>query len=231
MALTGSAFHDAANTGPRACHSIPSGGTFSVYSRAHIQARPQAVYDALLDVGRWPEWNSFVPAVTITSHPHPHHPHLRMEQGVNMIFHVRMTPTDRQNSRETCTHVDHLRLRKAESTLPAVTRVRWDMHNAAVMTPSFVLKAQRTHEIEELADGTTEYRNWETFAGILAKTVRKRYGDTLRDRFADWAQDLKRYVEGRENGGVRMAEMAAGADVMGADEVDVSASPSPARPV
>ncbi|KXL49663.1 hypothetical protein M433DRAFT_158563 [Acidomyces richmondensis BFW] len=209
MALSGSAFHDAANMGPRTCHSIPSGGTFSVYSRTHIQARPQEVYDALLDVGRWPEWNSFVPRVTITSHPQPHHAHLRMEQGVNMIFHVRMSPTDHQTSRETCTHVDNLRTRESGSSLPAVTRVRWDLHNAAIMVPNFVLKAQRTHEIEELADGTTEYRNWETFAGMLARMVRKRYGGALRDRFADWAQDLKRYVEGRDGGGMKMAERSA----------------------
>lgn len=84
--LTGAAFHDASQTGPRATHSIPTGGLFSVYASTTIAAPPRAVLDALLDIQNWTEWNTFVPSVDITSHPHPHTKVLHMEEGTNMTF-------------------------------------------------------------------------------------------------------------------------------------------------
>lgn len=89
--LTGDAFRDPSNHGPRATAQLRDGGHFSVYASTRIRAPPQAVYDAILDIQSWPKWNTFVPKVEVTQHPHPHQPNLRMMEGTNMTFHVQMT--------------------------------------------------------------------------------------------------------------------------------------------
>jgi len=193
--LLGEAFHDLSKTGPRASHNIPDGGVFSVYASTAIHAPPQAVYDAILDVRKWKEWNTFVPEVTITSHPHSHSKDIKMTEGVNMTFHVKMKPDEQPTtSKETCTHVSHVHTR-ANHGPPAITTIRWNLHNAAIMTPGFLIKAERTNEIEEAEDGTTRYRTWQTFGGWASNLVKSRYEQVLQDRFKDWCRDLKKYVE------------------------------------
>ncbi|KAK3117206.1 hypothetical protein LTR53_001633 [Teratosphaeriaceae sp. CCFEE 6253] len=189
--LTGAAFHDPLNTGPRPTHDHPTGGLFSIYAETAIAAPPRAVHDALLDINAWPAWNSFVPEVHITSHPHSHLANLRMVEGTNMIFHLQITPTERITTRQACSHIGELRTLR-DHAAPAVTRIRWDLHNATSMVPGFMLKAQRVNEIEDLGDG----RTWETFAGWRASHYRKAYEGALRERFAEWCRDLKGYVEG-----------------------------------
>lgn len=163
--LSGEAFRDASQTGPRATYQIPNGGTFSVYASCNIAAPPQAVYDALLDVNKWPQWNTFVPKVDITGHPHPHGQNLKMMEGTNMTFHVQMTPAEKTTSKEACTHVEPLKLRTKHGSMARgklahqdsstsrevlgktpVTRIRWNLHNASIMAPGFLIKAERVRE-------------------------------------------------------------------------------------
>lgn len=198
-ALTGSAFHDPNNTGPRETHDLRDGGLFSIYAATDISAPPRAVLDALLDVQNWPKWNTFVYSVTITSHPHPHSKNQRMVEGTNMIFHCQMTPSERTSSREACSHISPFRTRQDHPSRP-VTYVRWDLHNAMLMIPAFLLKAQRVNEIEDLGEGRCRYRTWQSFAGWSAGNVRKKYEGPLKERFGDWCRDLKRYVEGMQGG-------------------------------
>lgn len=196
--LQGEAFRDPSNTGPRASHNIPNGGSFSIYADTVIDAPPQAVYDALLDIDKWPEWNTFVPAVHITSHPHAHHKSLRMMEGTNMTFDVQMTKDEKTTSKEVCNHVGQLKT-LANHAPPAITHIRWSLHNAALMAPGFVIKAERTNEIEDLGNGKTMYRTWETFGGWVAKSmIQKKYEQALKDRFQEWCQDLKKYLEGKQ---------------------------------
>ncbi|KAF2858591.1 hypothetical protein K470DRAFT_259675 [Piedraia hortae CBS 480.64] len=193
-ALSGDAFYDHNNTGPRASYSIPDGGTFSIYSETLIRAPPQAVYDAILDIQNWKGWNSFVYDVQINAHPNAHDANLRMRDGVNMTFFTQLNANEKSKSKETCTWVDGVQTRK-DGKQPFVTRIRWDLHNAGAMIPSFVLRAQRTNEIEELEDSTTMYRTWETFGGLAAAVVKWKYEQDLKDRFDDWCRDLKKHVE------------------------------------
>ncbi|EMC93961.1 hypothetical protein BAUCODRAFT_216246 [Baudoinia panamericana UAMH 10762] len=195
--LEGDAFRDANNTGPRRSHYLENGGVFSIYADTKINAPPKAVYDAILDIEKWKDWNSFVFDVKVTSHPHSHHRALRMEEGTNMIFSVRMTEDDRTTSKEQCTHVGPLRT-LADHDPPALTHIRWSLHNAALMAPGFVIKAERTNELEDVGDGTTIYRTWQTFGGMFANSVKKKYEQALKDRFQDWCRDLKAYVEGKQ---------------------------------
>lgn len=77
-----------------------------------------------------------------------------------------------------------------------VTRIRWNLHNASIMTPGWVIRAERVNEIEELeGDEGTEYRTWEAFGGLAARKVKSKYESVLQERFSDWCRDLKKYVE------------------------------------
>ncbi|RMY78690.1 hypothetical protein D0863_00488 [Hortaea werneckii] len=232
--LSGDAFHDPSNTGPRTTQQIRDGGTFSVYASIAINAPTQVVYDAILDVQKWHEWNTFVPKVDITGHPHPHKGRLKMMEGTNMTFHVQMTPDEQTTSKETCSHCEPLKLRTKHGSMPLanslphepslpdnltssakgteflgkapLTRIRWNLHNASIMTPGWVIKAERVSEIEEAEDGTTLYRTWEAFGGLAASHVKKKYGEVLQARFQDWCRDLKKYAEGKREGGSEGAE-------------------------
>jgi hypothetical protein len=201
--LKGDAFHDPSATGPRASHHIPNGGVFSVYQSVKINAPPKAVYDTLLDIRNYKEWNTFVPEITITSHPHSHHKDLKMEQGTNMIFHYKLTgctdPTKENIDRkEVCSHIDRLKTPENHPGTPRITRIRWDMHNAGYLSPAFLLKSQCSHELEELEDGMTMYRMWKTWGGLQAGKIKKKYEQALKEGFEHWCRDLKNYVEGKQ---------------------------------
>ncbi|KAF2483376.1 hypothetical protein BDY17DRAFT_146258 [Neohortaea acidophila] len=200
-ALKGADFHNSELTGPRPTHNIPSGGLFSAYSAVAIAAPPQVVYDALLDVGDWKQWNTFVYNVKITKNPNPHgtgqRSHTRMTGGTCMIFYrnISYDPPKQAESRQVVTLVEKLKLAKDGHNAPCVTRIRWQLDNAAISTPGFLLKCERINEIEEAADGTTIYRTWEVFAGPLARTVRTNFEQNWRYRLQDWTRDLKQWCE------------------------------------
>ena len=162
--LEGDAFRDPSNSGPRKTHDI-EGGVFSIYAETEINAPPEAVVAALLDVQKWHEWNSFIPFVQITSHPHSHKKHLKMMEGTNMIFHLQITPEEQITTREACSHIGQIRT-LANHAAPALTHIRWDMHNATSMLPGFLLKAQRVNEIEDLGKGKCIYRTWGVVWGL-----------------------------------------------------------------
>jgi hypothetical protein len=198
--LTGDAFHDPDNMGFRPTHSIPKGGAFSVYANAEINAHPQAVKDAVLDIQKYKEWNTTVVDVTITSHPHSHNKHLKMMEGTNMVFHIQLTPEEVIERKEACSHIGRLRTLEDHDP-PALTHIRWDLHNAVLSLPGFVFKAQTVVELEDLGHGKTMYRMWQTFAGMGASKFQKKYEPYLKNGFNAWVQDLKRYVEGQHAAG------------------------------
>lgn len=114
-----------------------------------------------------------------------------------MIFHVELVkdPPYKSKSREVATLVEDLKLAKDGHSTPCITRIRWSLDNAAISTPGFLLKSERTNEIEEAPDGTTVYRTWQTFGGLAARIVRSKFEAALRDRLADWCRDLKAWCE------------------------------------
>ncbi|KAK5747230.1 hypothetical protein LTR17_000365 [Elasticomyces elasticus] len=213
--LEGEAFRDPTNSGHRATHDIPDGGVFSIYAGIAIDAPVQAILDVLLDIQNWGSWNSYVPGelkgehalqedceVEITSHPHSHKKGLKMMEGTNMVFHFNLTETEKMTKRIACTHIG--KVRTLAGGHPALTHIRWDMHNAGSMTPGFLMKAQRMHEIEDLGHGKAIYRTWETFSGWRASHWKNQYEQILKDRFQDWCRDLKNYVEARQASGAEM---------------------------
>lgn len=201
--LTGDEFHNPSLTGPRTSHFIPNGGLFSAYGSAQINASPETVYRAILNVGDYKHWNSFVQDVTITKNPNPHHRKdgsansKRMTGGTCMIFHSELVkdPQYKTKSREVATMVEELKLARDGHSSPCVTRIRWSLDNAAISTPGFLLKAERTNEIEETPEGTTIYRTWQTFSGPVARVVRGKFEQPLKERLSDWCKDLKAWCE------------------------------------
>lgn len=200
--LTGRDFHDPTLTGPRASTKIPSGGLFSAYSSAKINAPPQVVYDALLDVAEWKEWNEFVPNVTITKTPNVHGKeagsHKRLTGGTCMIFHRNFGKEEPGQGRHVVTLVEKLKLSSDGHSSPCITRIRWQLDNAAISTPGFLLKSEQINEIEEAHDGTTIYRTWQSFAGPVAKMLRKKLEPVWKSGLQEWSRDLKKWCEGKQ---------------------------------
>lgn len=190
-------------TTARASHYIPDGGLFSAYASTNINASPETVYRAILKVGDYNKWNTFVRDVTITQNPNPHQRRdgstndKRMSSDTRMIFHVAMSgdPSSLTSSREVCTAAQPLKLAKDGHQAPCITRVRWSLDNAAISTPGFLLRSERTNEIEEASDGTTIYRTWQSFSGPIARIVRYKFEDVLKERLSDWCRDLKQWCE------------------------------------
>lgn len=185
------------STAPRPTPAIPTGGLFSPFAEVTVSAPPSAVYDALIDTSKWGEWNNFVPSVTITKHPSsiPKSSDARMTKDMFMTFKVNMSSSVSTVSKEIVTQVDEP---PTASHLKNITRVCWVMNNSGMLTPKFLLSAERVNEIEDLGDGTCIYRSWETFAGPFARIVKWKYEQTLETNFQKWATGLQQYVEAKE---------------------------------
>jgi len=179
----------------RATPTIPTGGLFSPYAIVHINATPQAVYDAILDASSWKQWNSFVPSVTVKPPPGSTDSS-KLSLNASLTFKVNMTYGTSTVSKELVNLLDS---RPAnESRMGSITRICWILDNRSIVTPRFLMQAERVNEIEDRGDGTCIYRTWETFGGLMARIVKWKYEAVLRDRFKDWVRDLKNYVERRE---------------------------------
>ena len=183
------------STGPRSTPTIPTGGLFSPYATAHINATSQAVYDAILDASAWKQWNSFVPSITVRP-PQGSTDTTKLSKNAALTFKVNMTYGVSAVSKEVVNILDPRPT--AESRKGSITRICWILDNKAIVTPRFLMHAERVNEIEDQGDGTCIYRTWETFGGPLARIIRWKYEAILKERFKDWVKDLKTYVERKE---------------------------------
>ena len=182
-------------SGPRPTPTIPTGGLFSPYATTHINATPQAVYDAILDVAAWKQWNSFVPSVTVKPPPGSTDT-TKLVKNASLTFKVNMTYGVSTVSKELVNVLDS---RPSGTPLRgSITRICWVLDNKAIITPRFLMHAERVNEIEDRGDGTCIYRTWETFGGPVSRIVRWKYETVLKERFKDWVKDLKNFVERKE---------------------------------
>jgi hypothetical protein len=194
-AYTDHQFRSNTYTGPRPTPTIPDGGRFSVYAETVINTPPHYPYDAIVDLHSWPEWNTFNPDALVTKHPSPHSRTLRLEQGTFMTVTTQLTPTERQQNKEVCMHLEPLKTRDDGKQSHKVTRIRWVSDNANYLVPRFVGKSERVNEIEEIENGKTRYRTWITFGGIAAKNIQKKYEKALQCRVTEFCHDLKERSE------------------------------------
>lgn len=63
------------------------------------------------------------------------------------------------------------------------------------------LKSERFHEVIVLGQEECEVRTWECLGGVLARTVKWFYGETLMEKFGLWVSDLRDFCEGKYDGG------------------------------
>ena len=78
------------------------------------------------------------------------------------------------------------------SDLGNVYRIAWKGEGGFVAKG---LRSERFSEVIVRGENECEVRTWELMGGVLAKTVKWFYKDTLNQRFEDWATDLKRFCE------------------------------------
>ena len=165
-----------------------SGSSFTVRATTTISQPPQSVLDALLETSTWPEWNNFVPRVSI-SHPskdtHRLHPGTLFTEHVDMAGRGRSTIVKMKLLMTTLDELD-------ESSRRGF-RVIW----LGKGYPPWALRTERVHEIYEEAEGRgTIYDVYETFSGPLAWAVKFFVGHTLVKRFGQWNAELRAFVEG-----------------------------------
>lgn len=151
-----------------------------------IDAPAEFVFDLFLNTGRWSDWNTFCPAAALI--PEKAGSDVTEEvikKGSKIAVQVRMTPTSglrTQNMAVTELNREEL-------------RVCWKSEGM----PEFLLRTMRTSQCVPLdaADGKAacEYRTYEAMNGPTAYVVKSMYGETLKDRFKDMANDLKAYAE------------------------------------
>ncbi|KAL4755527.1 hypothetical protein BDW72DRAFT_164005 [Aspergillus terricola var. indicus] len=190
--------------------NIPSSSAIlGIQSSTLVDAPIQVVWNALTDTSTYPEWNRFVPRVTVHEQPDSDVDAI-LSNGTRFTFHVNMYPErddkpqpQKQTLRDTFLKV--IEIEPPESTEPGdgglrKGRVVWASDPTAdgyVM--SSLLTAERVHELEEVLDGNgkrmTMVTNWESQVGSLAYVVRWMFGSRLKGNFAVWESGLKEYTE------------------------------------
>ncbi|KAL9128914.1 MAG: hypothetical protein Q9217_002504 [Psora testacea] len=166
-----------------------------------IHASAESVLDTLLDTARYPEWNNFVPRVTIdatTTRP-DNEPATatagRLRENTTFTEHIDMFGHGKPSGL--------VRMRLLMTTLRGLEdnrkgfRVVW----LGKGYPDWALRSERVHEIfEGESEGEVVYDVFETFSGPLAVLVKVFVGRALVKRFGQWNRELKGFVEKRDGG-------------------------------
>lgn len=173
--------------------------TLQIGSSTTISASSARVWAALTDTSTWPDWNSFVPRVTIRSQPDqdestPLSPVLQI--GTKVTFHVRMDPDSTKPQAATDAQLVVTEYVAPNAGTGTTGRIVWvgDYDAPGSMSRS-LLTAERVHEVTDV-EGGTEVRNWECQVGWMVYVVKWMYGAKLNHNFELWVQDLKKFVEG-----------------------------------
>ena len=139
----------------------------------HIAAPPESVFDVILDVDRYQEWNPFTPRMTARSH--------ELAVGKEFDLDCQMTETQLlEGEREVVLALDRRRLHFCMGT--SRTRGR----------PG--IKSFRWQKCERAADGGTDFENYESFHGPLGPIVYFLFRKRLRRAFEKYCVALERRV-------------------------------------
>lgn len=171
-----------------------SKGLFATISKINIAAPPAAVLEALLDYKSYSKWNNALLPGRILSEGEStalsKAGHLSL--GTELVITVNMSggslEPGAKGSRDSTiqiTRVEELADGKKGF------RVAW---RPLLGVPSWLLHIERVHVMFECAGGT-QYEDFETWGGILARLMRAMYGQIFVDGFAEWNRNLKKFVE------------------------------------
>lgn len=185
------------------------GGSFSIIVSTHIDAPPDTVFTVLTDHTKWPEWNRFVPKLTVTSSPPPADAdpdagaletlirrddgstYLKKDTKMNFDVHLDPDNTDPASGRKQAIQVTLL------EPYDHAGRKGWRIAWKPTGYPGMALRGERVQECVDDGKGGTEYTCWETMYGFLGPVVRLTTGAKLEKCFQYWAEDLKKRSEER----------------------------------
>jgi len=187
---------DPSNT-TRSTPTIPAtNATLHIGSSTTTTAPSTQIWAALTNTSTWPDWNSFVPRVTIRSQPDQNSTLSPILQtGTKVTFHVRMDPTSTKPQAATDVSLVITECVAPDTQTGIPGRIVWVAdYDAPGAMPRSLLTAERVHEVRDV-EGGTEVRNWECQVGWLAYMVKWMYGAKLQRNFELWMEDLKKFVE------------------------------------
>ncbi|EME38057.1 hypothetical protein DOTSEDRAFT_57656 [Dothistroma septosporum NZE10] len=204
-------------TVPRQDAVFQSSGT------CRINAPAALVFENVLRLDKYENWNSFVPEARIVSNrssrPGPDltpdeqaaeavdDNFSHMKKGAIMHFFVIMNSAKPKNTTQTELQVTDISTPDKPSDYldaealkdPAYTSDLSKVYRISWKSHGgFVsrgLKTERFHEIIVLGENECELRTWEVYGGVLAHTVKWMYQKTLNAKFQLWADDLRKYSE------------------------------------
>jgi len=178
----------------------------TIFASISISAPASLVFDILRDSSNYSEWNSWCPRITNVEPPSPS----ELATGTTFTLHAIMDA-----SKPTKESPTHLRIsdvstpqkpstyiaediRKSDSTftedLNTVYRISWKSTEGGFVARG--LRTERFHEIIVRSEQECEVRTWEVMGGVLARTVKWLYQETLNKKFQLWCEDLKKASEG-----------------------------------
>lgn len=192
---------------PIATPTFGPGGSFSIIVSINIAAPPDTVFTVLTDHTKWPEWNRFIPKLTVTSSPGPAEASpdagaletliqrddgsTYLKKDTKMDFDVHLDPEngDPASGRKTSIQVTLL------EPYDHAGRKGWRIAWKPTGYPGMALRGERVQEFVEDGKGGTEYTCWETMYGFLGPVVRLATGAKLEKCFQCMAEDLKKRSE------------------------------------
>ncbi|KAH8758911.1 hypothetical protein F5883DRAFT_565242 [Diaporthe sp. PMI_573] len=186
------------------------GGSFSIVVSINIAAPPDTVFTVLTEHKKWPDWNRFIPRLTVTSSPGPAEASpdagaletliqrddgsTYLKRDTRMDFDVNLDPettAPAAGGRKTSIHVTLL------EPYDHAGRKGWRIAWKPTGYPGMALRGERVQEFVDDGKGGTEYTCWETMYGFLGPVVRMTTGAKLERCFQCWAEDLKKRSEER----------------------------------
>lgn len=166
---------------------------FVVHSTTPINAPAPLVWDLLLDPSTWPAWNTFVPKCEGADG--------KIKQGDRLRVDVSLPPAPKKaNGKRTPSTsnlvVDAVEERPAAGGAAKTYFVQW----STLGWPAWLLRCSRRLFVEAKGETACEFRNYETFDGVLAHLL-KLMGirEQVEAGFEEWGEGLKRASEGKFN--------------------------------
>ncbi|NUP09035.1 MAG: SRPBCC domain-containing protein [Polyangiaceae bacterium] len=152
----------------------------SAHYEVVIEAPIEDVWDTLVDLSRYPDWNPFVVRVEAPSS------HARV--GDSMTFTVRWGTGGGATSVEVTTEMTP----PAGRTTGERRRAKWVYAFRGPLNRFNLVRGSRVQELEERSGGATLYKTHESFGGLLARFVPLA---KVQDGFERQAKALKTRVE------------------------------------
>jgi hypothetical protein len=132
-----------------------------------IDAPKSAVWAILADIDRYHEWNPLTPKIDGT-----------LEINAKIVLHVHFTGKAIRKQPETVTD------------LQTGSAIAWGPDY-----PTWFLKGRRWQVLETDSAGSTTYRTWETFSGLMAPIVYLFFRRKIIEGFESMAKALKERAE------------------------------------